>query len=214
MYVVESIEAWPLRNLKSGTNHHLAPHTEDKRNWASFLFYAGKLHPPKTESFPACLHYQSVTEVNIQEDESDCFVVDGFKKYQKLRNKRKGGGIILYIKDSADFVIENVKFDSIEGILAPGHDMIRTKDVKNRVVLQELVTKLLKSSLKKGLVSDGLKLAIIKPIPKSKIMQNYNNYRPISILSVIDKVMEKYVAKSLMSYAQKYNHVSHQQYGF
>ncbi|KAG8227585.1 hypothetical protein J437_LFUL000685 [Ladona fulva] len=47
-------------------------------------------------------------------------------------------------------------------------DLIGTKGVKNHVVLQELATKLLNSSLKKGLVPDGLKLAMVKPIPKSK----------------------------------------------
>ncbi|KAG8233480.1 hypothetical protein J437_LFUL014362 [Ladona fulva] len=78
----------------------------------------------------------------------------------------------------------------------------------------QLMQNIGQSILKLSQVPEGLKIALVKPIPKSNSLKDYQNYRPISILPVIDKIMEKYVAGVLMDYAQKYNHISNNQYGF
>ncbi|KAG8237591.1 hypothetical protein J437_LFUL003319, partial [Ladona fulva] len=55
-------------------------------------------------------------------------------------------------------------------------------------------------------------LAIVKRVRKGKVKNDFNVYRPISILPALDEVIEKNGTKSLMNLAQKYNHVSLQQY--
>lgn len=100
------------------------------------------------------------------------------------------------------------------GNKGPGHDNIRIKDIKCHKQLMEIITNLINYSLQNGIVPDGLKIAVVRPIPKDKKMNDYGNFRPISILSCVDKILEKYVANFLMNFAIKFNHISRNQYGF
>ena len=54
---------------------------------------------------------------------------------------------------------------------------------------------LINKSLETGIVPDKLKLAKVIPIYKSKDKELLNNYRPISLLPIISKIMEKLVHK-------------------
>jgi hypothetical protein len=49
-------------------------------------------------------------------------------------------------------------------------------------------------------VPTELKLARVTPIHKQGIKANPDNYRPISVLSVLSKILEKHVCKHLMAY--------------
>jgi hypothetical protein len=48
-----------------------------------------------------------------------------------------------------------------------------------------------------------LKISKIKPIPKGGDKRDILNYRPISILSVFSKILEKIMCKGLNSYIEK-----------
>ena len=69
-------------------------------------------------------------------------------------------------------------------------------------------------SLEQGIVPDAMKLARVIPIHKSKSKQEFNNYRPISLLSSISKVLEKVVHNRLYSFLTKHNLLYCRQYGF
>ena len=69
-------------------------------------------------------------------------------------------------------------------------------------------------SFRTGVFPDSLKLAKILPIHKGGSKSDPSNYRLISILSVLSKIIEKHVTKHLFAYMNKYN-VSHKsQSGF
>ena len=60
----------------------------------------------------------------------------------------------------------------------------------------------------------ALKRSIITPVFKSGDRTEVNNYRSISVLSSISKVIEKLLNARLMRYLDKYKILSSSQYGF
>ena len=69
-------------------------------------------------------------------------------------------------------------------------------------------------SLRNGMFPDSLKLAKIHPIHKGGTKSDPANYRPISILPVASKLIEKHVTKHLFGYLNKYNLLNKSQSGF
>lgn len=96
-----------------------------------------------------------------------------------------------------------------------GVDGIRASDLKyNAKYLAPVITKLVNSSLKEGIIPKLLKTSIIRPIFKNGDKTNYNNYRPISILPIIEKVLEEIVARRLNDFLTKYKVINSNQFGF
>ena len=52
------------------------------------------------------------------------------------------------------------------------------------------------------------------PVFKSGNNKRFNNYRPITILPAISKIMEKIVCNRLMMFLDKYSNLYKHQYGF
>ena len=67
-------------------------------------------------------------------------------------------------------------------------------------ILLPSVTKLVNCSLREGLVPDGFKIAVVTPLIKkaSLPVEDSKNYRPVSGLSFISKLVERVVAKQLV----------------
>ena len=61
---------------------------------------------------------------------------------------------------------------------------------------------------------DTLKVAKVNPIYKSGPKDDPANYRPISILSVLSKIIEKHVTKHLFAFMNKYSILHKSQSGF
>ena len=69
-------------------------------------------------------------------------------------------------------------------------------------------------SLEQGVVPDAMKLAKVIPIYKAKSRDSLTNYRPISLLSNISKILEKVVHRRLYSFITKHDLLYGSQYGF
>ena len=65
-----------------------------------------------------------------------------------------------------------------------------------------------------GLVPNMAKLAKIIPIYKAKDKKDISNYRPISLLPIISKILEKVVHKNLYTFLEKNKVLYASQYGF
>ena len=65
-----------------------------------------------------------------------------------------------------------------------------------------------------GVVPDSLKLAKVIPVYKKGDKSQPGNYRPISLLSVFDKVLEKLICKRLCDFLQFHNILYKFQFGF
>jgi hypothetical protein len=87
---------------------------------------------------------------------------------------------------------------------ATGPDGISVKVLKQiSPVFSEPLTRLFNISITKGLFSNKWKVARVSPLFKDGARDNRSNYRPISILPVFSKLLEKHVAGSFMDYLVK-----------
>lgn len=80
-------------------------------------------------------------------------------------------------------------------------------------ILSQL-TNLLNECIKSGIMPAVLKKSKIIPIHKKGSRLNMNNYRPISLLSYIDKILEKAIHSRLYSYLNRINFFCPNQFGF
>ena len=85
---------------------------------------------------------------------------------------------------------------------------------KTRDVLADKITHIINLSLKNGVVPDKLKLAKVIPIFKTNNRTDPSNYRPISLLSVINKLIEKLMFKQINKFIEKHNIMYDYQFGF
>lgn len=76
------------------------------------------------------------------------------------------------------------------------------------------IAKLINLSFEQGQLPDAMKIAKVIPIYKSKSKESFSNYRPISLLSNISKIMEKVMHKRLFSFLTKFNILHSKQFGF
>lgn len=68
-------------------------------------------------------------------------------------------------------------------------------------VLSPVITRLINQSLQEGIVPDTWKTALVVPLlKKAGLDATFNNYRPVSNLSFISKILEKAVATQLLAH--------------
>ena len=98
---------------------------------------------------------------------------------------------------------------------ATGVDDISTNLLKDSAsVISKPITHIVNLSLSTGVVPDEWKVARITPIHKSGTRSKADNYRPISILPAISKVLEKAVQTQLMDYLEVNKLLSDTQFGY
>ena len=98
---------------------------------------------------------------------------------------------------------------------AAGYDDIHMDVIKNNIdLISEPLAKVINLSITTGIVSSELKIARVIPLFKSGDQAFFVNYRPVSVLPVFSKFLEKVIYKRLYSYLLKYNLLFDNQYGF
>ena len=98
---------------------------------------------------------------------------------------------------------------------APGLDKLPATLVKLAApYIAKPLAKIFNQSLLTGIFPSDWKEAKVFPVYKSGAKSNMNNYRPISIISIIAKTMEKLVHKQIYSYLQQNNILIEAQHGF
>ena len=68
--------------------------------------------------------------------------------------------------------------------------------------------------LKTAVFPDKLKIAIVIPIYKSGNKELFNNYRPISLLPLLSKILEKIIHGAMVSFLNQNNILHSLQFGF
>ena len=76
------------------------------------------------------------------------------------------------------------------------------------------VTQLFNISLKENYQQTGKLHLLATPIPKSGDKSDPNNYRPISLLSILSKLHEKHIYSYIMESVEEQSLVSEKQWGF
>ncbi|KAL4703558.1 hypothetical protein ACJJTC_000195 [Scirpophaga incertulas] len=116
----------------------------------------------------------------------------------------------------------NVVASEIENIImnlrddcAVGWDGISTQILKmSCTVLSPILTHICNLAISTGVFPDAFKKAIVHPIFKCGDKHNVNNYRPISVLSTLSKILEKIMNRNLVSFLECYKSISENQFGF
>ena len=69
-------------------------------------------------------------------------------------------------------------------------------------------------SIQNGIFPSKLKIAKIVPVFKSGDETDPDNYKPISLLSIFNRIFDKVMYSRLISFMDKHNVLSSSQYGF
>ena len=98
---------------------------------------------------------------------------------------------------------------------SPGPDNISPKILKAcEPFIKTPLTKLFNYSIETATYPSKLKLAKVLALHKKKSIYLPENYRPISLLSCIDKIFEKLLHKRFMKFIEKHKIIILNQYGF
>lgn len=98
---------------------------------------------------------------------------------------------------------------------SPGIDNVRMIDIRNsNETILKIITKLINLSLKEGIIPKEMKISIIKPIYKQGQRNEFSNYRPIAILSNLEKILERYISIHVKKFLTSQNIINEHQYGF
>lgn len=96
-----------------------------------------------------------------------------------------------------------------------GPDNIPASFVKtHHQYFAHLITEVFNEIIHTGQYPNCLKLARVVPIFKSGNTKEVSNYRPISCLSVLDKIIEKLLTSRIIEFTRRYNLIYPYQYGF
>lgn len=77
-----------------------------------------------------------------------------------------------------------------------------------------LLMHIINESIKSGMVPDIFKISCVTPIHKSGDTSDPSNYRPISILPALNKVLERVIYDQLLKFLDKHHVISSYQFGF
>ena len=113
------------------------------------------------------------------------------------------------IEDEVKNIVMNLKDSSA------GWDSISSKIVKTTYTLFSTpLTYIMNLSLMTGVVPSELKLAKVIPLFKSGDPMTFCNYRPVSVLPVFSKILERLMYKRLLAFINKNNLLYKFQFGF
>lgn len=110
--------------------------------------------------------------------------------------------------------IKNI-ISSLKNTKSSGIDELTTQALKHITdnIIKQLVY-LFNLSLEVGLFPDILKMASVLPLYKKDDTKNIENYRQISILSILSKILERVVYNRIESFLDKHKVLTDSQHGF
>ena len=157
-------------------------------------------------------------------------IVEEFNKYfcsigSQLASKFDGEGDIrqflgrgsinsIQLHDIIEVEVKN-EINSLDTKKSWGHDDLSARFIQLicPIIIKPL-TKIFNKCFENGEYLNLLKIAKVIPIYKKGNRSDVGNYRPISVLSVLNKVFEKLIYKRLYSFFEKYKLFYEFQFGF
>ena len=119
----------------------------------------------------------------------------------------------LFLEPTNEMEIKNIIGLLKEG--ATGQDDISSKNIKHiKEYISYPLTNIVNLSFEQGVFPKVLKIAVIKPLFKAKDPSFFNNYRPISLLSVFSKIIERLMYNRLLTFINKQKIFNKLQFGF
>ena len=98
---------------------------------------------------------------------------------------------------------------------SPGHDGFGNFIIKKVIYeISEPLTDIFNLSLSTGIVPNELKIAKVIPIYKKDDTEVFSNYRPVSVLPCLSKILERLVFNRYMNFIDQNNILNNKQFGF
>ena len=98
---------------------------------------------------------------------------------------------------------------------SPGHDGIGNFIIKKVIhEISEPLTDIFNLSLSTGIVPYELKIAKVIPIYKKDDAEIFSNYRPVSVLPCLSKILERLVFNRCLKFINQNNILHEKQFGF
>ena len=126
------------------------------------------------------------------------------------------------IKTSARFKLQTVTENQIEKTVinmkntkSEGFDKISIEIIKKNIHnLKTSIKEIINKTIQTGKIADKMKITKITPVYKDGDPSDCSNYRPICLLPIINKILEKIVNEQLMNYLEQNNLLCSHQFGF
>ena len=107
-------------------------------------------------------------------------------------------------------IVNDMKNETSAGI-----DSVNIKVVKCVIsLISNPLCIVFNQSLSSGIVPDDMKVARITPIHKKGKIDDVNNYRPVSVLNIFSKILERCIYKRLLNFVNKHDILFKNQFGF
>jgi hypothetical protein len=196
-----------------------------KKTWENINILIGKTPHRTQTAFPDLFHYKNFSYsnphdiangfnrfyVNIGSDLSNSMTVPQNDHHSYLKTRATSNFFMYPTCEQEVLTIVN----NMKPKLSSGHDSLSPKLIRetSQHILSPL-THILNISMQYGTVPKQMKLAKVLPIFKSGEASDISNYRPISLLPVISKLLEKAVHMRLYKYLHKHKIFIPAQYGF
>lgn len=183
------------------------------KNLAHLLRYTKNSIPQELTYGDKVLSDKSLAEVFNQQflcfGSFDSEVSNNFKDYinTSLQN-------IMYLRPVTPAEIAHI-INNLKNSSSCGYDGIKVAPIKVVVdLLCNVICDIPNLVFSTGTFPDNMKIDRIVVLHKGGVTDSITNYRPISILSVFSKIIEKALNSRITGYLQKHNLISPNQYGF
>lgn len=222
-------------------SQHNKDHYEKARNEASYKVHQAQMNyekeicrKAKTDSkvFWKYVHTKTKVKESIQciKDDTDNIITDDKDKAKLLNNffhsvfTKEPDSELPDFNVRSENELENLVFDEqkVKKLLSQvnenksqGSDNIHPKLLRETAEsIAKPVTTLFNTSMELGKIPKDWKHANITPIHKKGPKHNVSNYRPISLTSILCKIMEKLIRDSIMDHMEENRLFTKHQHGF
>ena len=193
-------EFWQMLKSLGLTNKKNSPSNICLKNKNGFLFNSLSI----AETFKK--YYSSLAENLVLKLPR----IQSIKNYYKKCNLNER---LLFSKTESDKVFKILK--NFDGSKAPGIDDLSGIFLKDGAsLLATPITQLCNLSISSGRFPDACKIAKLKPLFKKGSKTDPKNYRPISLLPLMSKVLERIIHEQTMEFLDKHNILYKFQSGF
>ena len=168
------------------------------------------------------INNQSINDPSIIAEQFNKFFVNvGPNLAQQLPHMTESPTSYIKHHNPLTMYIQPVSQNEIVSIIhtlknsSAGYDGIQAKIVKMSFTLYlPILEHLFNAALLQGVFPDALKIARVIPLFKSNNTMLINNYRPVSVLPLFSKILEKLMYNRLMSFIKKCEILYNLQFGF
>ena len=184
----------------------------------------------KTSDKGSIINYIKVNDIDILKEKE---IADEFGKYFASVGKTFAGKVIppkhnnlyyinkivhnpksLYMHCTTESEIEKL-INKLPNKTSSGYDNLSNVLIKKLgTTLTKPLSLIFNNSISQGIFPNKMKLAETTPLYKSKETHYTTNYRPISLLITISKILEKIVYKRVYNFLHQTGQLYNSQYGF